>query len=406
MARHRSPLFAALAAALALALALLFFARPASAAVIIQRYALDVVAPAADSEDATYTLTLTYRAQGERKDTGFKFVGSYPPKSLWVTDDKGKPLSRNSSLEGASGEYRIDFDLPSPDARGLQTVKIGFVQRLSSHYGWGEREATIPWAPTFRVPVTTMEVTITGSEDLSAPSDFACDKGMRVTCSRTSSGTRSVRFNLPHEDSGGSLAVMIAMFFLAAGGLALVVRFRHKKLLSLVGIIPPASEVAYPEGARGYRAPPPLPVMEEVKPVLPEEERSKFVMRVSVGVTVLLALLALLAVTVSGRASAPMPVVLSVVTVVGALITWPFLITEKTNPWTLAALVMGSFGLLFSGAFFGMAIGLMPLMGWGISAMPKGTGGSSGGGSSCSSSSCGGGGGGCGGGGGGGGCGG
>src|SRR5262245_37479955 len=194
---------APVALALALALALFLSVRPASAEVRIERYALDVTVPPAGQTQVDYTLTLVYRAEGERKTDGFKFVGREPIDKLWATDARGAPMRARVSLESSSREYKIDFGLPPPDADGRQTVKVGFLQSLDvAEYGWGYRMATIQWAPMFRVPVASMEVNVIGPRGYSGPLGFTCRGGETVVCSRVTEGTRFVQIGLPFEDSG------------------------------------------------------------------------------------------------------------------------------------------------------------------------------------------------------------
>lgn len=393
-------------------------ARPARAAVTLDSYKLEVTPPREPGQPARFYLQLAYLVSGETKASGFKYLGRIPASDVRVTDVAGRALPSTQEREAQSGEYLLRFGLPAPNAAALQVVQIDFQQPLETTHAWGALQGEVPWAHKFRIPVGSMRVTLHLPAELGAeePAGYRCqeERGGRA-CVRVTKELLPVSVPLRAERGG-----LVVLAFSLLGGLAfLVTRVRalRQRWLRERGIIPPASPVAYPQGADPYRAPPPLATTPD--PVLSPEDHRAFKRKVVVASAAALLFFLVVARIVSAEPmELPPPLLLSGGVLVSVMLFLLALRVEQTG------LLLGCEGAalgpaLLTGSQVALAVTLPAMLFVGflafiISRASRGGGGGGGswgsGGSSCSSSgggsSCGGGGGSsCGGGGGGGGCG-
>lgn len=404
-----------LALALLCALAL---ARPARAAVTLDSYKLEVTPPREPGQPARFYLQLAYLVSGETKRSGFKYLGRIPASDVRVTDVAGRALSSTQELEVQSGEYLLRFDLPAANAAALQVVQIDFQQPLEASHAWGVLQGEVPWAHKFRIPVGSMRVTLHLPAELGAeePAGYRCqeERGGRA-CVRVTQELLPV--SVPLRAERGGLVVLAFCLLGALAFLATRVRALRQRWLAERGIIPPASPMAYPQGADPYRAPPPLATTPD--PVLSPEDHRAFTRKIAMAsAAALLCFLVVARIVSAEPMELPPPLLLSFGVVVSVMLFLLALRLEQTGLLLGGegaalgpALVTGSQVALVVALSATLFVGLLAFI---ISRASRGGGGGGGsyssGGSSCSSSSggssCGGGGGSsCGGGGGGGGCG-
>lgn len=388
----------------------------ACAEVSITSYVL-TVRPQGPDQRTHFALTLTYRAVGETKREGFKYVGSSSIDGVVAHTEAGAPLEVKASYEAKSGESRIDFHLPPPDAQGLQTVVVELDQVMPSSYALSGEVGVIDWASQFRVPIGTTTLRVVGPKARGGSGLSCRGMGSETVCERSGQGIPSFVTRVP---LGPPKSGALVLWGITASGGALLLahayRRRRRDLLALRGVLPPAAEVAYPEAPEGgYRVPPPLPTPETTEPVLSEDDRTSLGFKTATAFVIYG--LAQVLVAVFATASVEIGLVLAIVAIGVAIPLAVWLPREKAPAWFITSIIAAVFlyaaftfqisalGMFFTLLGCGMVflVIVRPNLGGGAGGTSSSYSSST---SSCSSSSCGGGGGSsCGGGGGGGGCG-
>jgi hypothetical protein len=360
------------------------------------------ITPSEDGESAHFELTLSYR---DKKDDGFKYVGSRMIRNLKGHTPDGAPIRTFYAVEGSSGEVKLSFAVPQT-ADGRSTVVLEFDQNVDVTYGLHHRMLSVPWASVFKVPVRRMTVDVLGASAV-AGDGYACEVGANGRhCVRSERETFEVAAPL---DGGGETGWQIlgGLALLGSVGVVAAMLLRHgKKLLETRGVYPPLAEPSYPSTAQmGYRAPPPLPTPEASTPVLSELDTRALRVKAAVAALTLVAVVAF-AVTAK-RSPIPLGAATAALQPI-ALAGIAYFIFRAKRSWVGLIPVVAS-AFLFSKlgpVGGGVGLGAASLVSLFASLDLNVSGGGSGSSSwSSSSSSCGGGGGGCGGGGGGGGCG-
>jgi hypothetical protein len=365
-----------------------------------------------------FHLALAYRTE-QQTARRFKFVGRSPVEGFHAIDDDGQRLDAMASREASSGEWKLEWAQPSRvDGQGRRWAHVHFRQALDHGWSWRGDVAAVDWAHVFKIPVRARSAAVL------LPAGTSLD-AEGWTCAPAEGKTRCVRAGYPtplrvplgHSTSLGAWAFMVVALGAAAFGLAHRARGVEGVRLAEKGVLPPESDVAYPE-ATDYRAPPPIPVQAPRDPVLPADERAKIDATRRAVALFVVGTTAAVGYGASGNSRIEMPVLIALWVALASIIGAIWLDDEKTGGWLGFAGVVGAVSTLAFGTLLAFVIalaiaGVVRVLGL-LGSLPSGGGGgggsswgSSSSSSSCSSSSCGGGGGGggCGGGGGGGGCG-
>lgn len=313
----------------------------------IESYVVTIT-PDDDGKKAHFALELAYR---DKRDDGFKYLGSVSPNGLSVHDSSGAELRSEVSYENRSSQYKATFAVPTPSS----TVIVEFDQDLTYVYSWSGRSIVVPWAHEFKVPVGATQVRIIGPFGLHS-GDYHCSVGSNGReCEAQAPYPFVVEIPVLWPSLGLNRILAVLAFGVLGALLAGVYRRHRRKLLETRGIYPAVTEEAYPEGVGGYRAPPVLPSAVQVEPELTELDARTLATRAAVsGIG-----FAAVALSLTMKSSSPLSISTSMALgeLVALLCLTQYIMSEESSHVGILVLV-GVVGGFLLGDVTGMFVGL------------------------------------------------